>query len=389
MRPWALLRLWLLLLWRGGAAEAARLMLASAYPYFATDAGPLRWSDATQLNALHRALWVEVAPRGIRFVEDGGTPFEEKEEGTPCEVRTHGALCQTANATLFVSIDFVDHAVQVPWTADDTHDAVARAYIEQTHDACAEHGEGRTLLRLSSDARMTVTACDVVDGQLVAQWHVGAGRMRLTGQTFGPMAYGVMLLQAAACLYLATLSETPRGTSAAVAGVVAGCVAAAAHGIPFVTHDDARFFWCVGAWALCLAASGWCVDDEGQRREACLHALSMLACAVNRTPENAYAGLLALVLAVRLWDKLLRWERWLYYVDEDDYGAPTVACAWVHAVDCVLSAPIVLGGARVGLAPLFRSASDARWPLFAGTGLYMCFVFALYRQPKRAPFLVS
>jgi hypothetical protein len=386
-------------------------MLTSAYPFFATDAGPLRWSDATYLNALHRALWVEVAPRGIRFVErETSRDPSEDLRGTPCLVRTHGALCQTANATLFVSSEFSAHPVQVPWMASASHDAVARAYIDQTHDACAEHGEGRLLLWSGADnnnnnassmpPRMTVTACDVMDGQLVALWDVGVGRMRLTGQTFGPMAYGVMLLQAAACLYVTTLPKTPSGASAVVVGLVGGCVAAAAHGIQFVTVNDARFFWCIGAWALCLAICGWCVDDAAQRREACLHALSMMACAVHRTPENAYAGLLALVLAVRFWDKVLRWERWLSMTmmqgdenvklekreeeEPENEDMPTGVCALVHAVDCLLSAPILLGGARVGLAPLFQSASDARWPLFAGTGLYMCFVFALYRRRGEA-----
>ena len=370
----------LLLLLLCCGAKASRLMLANVYPFLTTDVGPMRWSDAIQLNALHRALWVEVAPRGIRFVELDAAPHADG--GTPCEVATRGALCQTANATLFVSSDFSAHALEVPWRAAASHDPVAGAYIDQTHDACAEHGEGRLLLRPTEAAdRMTVTACDVVDGHLVALWDVDTGRLRLTGQTFGPMAYFVMLLEAAACLYLATLPQSPKKTSAVVAGVVGGCVAAAAHGIQFATAHDARFFWGIGAWALCLATSGWWLDDEAQRREACLHALSMMACAVNRTPENAYAGLLALVLAVRFWDKVLRWERWLSTHASE---APTGGRALVHALDCVLSAPVLLGGARTGLAPLFLSVSDARWPLFAGTGLYMCFVLALYRQGSDA-----
>jgi hypothetical protein len=314
------------------------------------------------------------------------------------------ALCQTANATLFVSSDFSAEAIQVTTVALASHDAVARAYIEQTEDACADHGVGRRLLLLGGNAsnhdnrsssssaspliiRMTVTACDVMDGHLVALWDVGAGGLRLTGQTFGPMAYGAMLLQAAAALYLATLAAPPPATSAVVGGLVAGCVAAAVRGeLRFVTTDDARFFWCVGAWALFLASSGWCLDDAAQRGEACLHALSLMACAVNRTPENAYAGLLALVLAVRLWDKVLQWERWLYasssLLADDEAPPPKGLRALVHGVDCVLSAPVLLGGARIGLAPSFF-ATEARWPFFAGTGLYICFVFATHRLRSR------
>ena len=293
---------------------------------------------------------------------------------TQCEDRVPDALCQTLNATLFVSYDFNASDIHVPFLAQTEHDIVAKAYIDQTHEVCAEHGGGRILME--KGAHMTVTACDVIDGHLVAIWEADSGQIRLTGQTFGPMAYGAMLIQAAVCLYLATLKVSPQATSAVVIGLVAGCVSAAVlHGIQFISVDDARFFWCVGAWALCLAISGWCADDAEQRCEACLHALSMLACAVYRTPENAYAGLLALVLAVRMWDKVLRWERWLY---NGGAGAPEGWRAVVCAVDCLLSAPILLGGARVGLAPSF--VSEARWPFFAGTGLYICFVFATHRN---------
>ena len=65
----------------------------------------------------------------------------------------------------------------------------------------------------------------------------------------------------------------------------------------------------------------------------------------------------------------------------EEEKAPVGLCALVYGLDCLVSAPILLGGARIGLAPSFV-ASSARWPLFAGTGLYICFVFAMHRRAR-------
>ena len=412
-------------------AAAYRIMLGpSAYPYLATETGAtLRWADAERLALLHRARWVEVAPRGIRVGVDvaAATAMRRWSDPVPCALSpaatAEHALCATARAVLLPSPAALGSAEESnyssPSLADSSYyvvgaffgafgaegaeafDAVAEAYARA--DACALHGVGRVLPGApgapgavgagNNNNNYTVTACDVMDGHLVALFDLDAQTVRLAPQTFGPMAYSAVLLASVGCLFFATAISS--SSSSAGSGASGGAAARAAltalalvsacallvlvHGAPFVTDADGRFFWAECAFAVFLAVRARATANEAQGGEACAHALAAMACAVYRTPENAYAGLLCAVLLVRLWGKLLAWPP----------PAPAAqartaqAFFFFEAADILGSTALTAWGARIGVAPQFAPAS-ARFPFFAGVALFISFVFALQRHQPLA-----
>jgi hypothetical protein len=365
------------------------MLTSASYPFLTTETNSvLEWSDAAHLQRLYRALWIEVAPRGVRLITEGQrwAPARRWSARTPC-APTPYALCRSNQSRLFPSQDSPFDVMDRDSARALLTDPIARSYALE--DSCLDHGQGRALLNPNVSAPFyTVTACDIMNGHLVALWDADADGIQLAPQTFGPMAYCVVLLEAVACLYFATTIASHQSASsessvyaasASALCLVLSCILLASiHGVPFVVDADARHFGCVCAVAVYLALAAMVWMDTAQAGEACVHALSAMVCAIYRSPENAYAGLLAIVLAVRLWDKLLQWERWFYSTCPTIVPPSTSARAWAHAFDCLFTAPILVAGTRLGLAPQF-DLSAARWPFFAGVSAYISFVFALQR----------
>lgn len=383
------------------------LLTSSAYPFLSTETGAtLRWSEGARLRMLYMVSHIEIAPRGVRVLYAQHAPRGRRwNTPTACSATTDG-LCASNQSLLFPSppiqgslllIDDANRSSALmngegPFIVTDPKaagahltDPLAQAYA--LADQCVDHGVGRAFVDPAVDPWMyTVTACDAMEGHMVALWSESDATVRLSPQTFGPMAYCVMLLQAVLCMYFATSiasfvdnpKSAPQYASGSAVFMVVSCfLLDGVHGVPFVTSSDANCFWISGLFALYLSACAVLWGDASQAGEACVHALGTMACAVYRTPENAYAGLLALILAVRLWDKLLQWERWLYHAS----GAKTIpegGRAWAMGIECVLSAPVLLCCARVGLATQFDP--PARWPFFAGVAAYISFAFSLQRS---------
>ena len=371
----------LLFLLLGGGTLAERILLTNvSYPHLTTETNALlRWGEAQRLQTLHGARWIEVAPRGIRIVpgdsaESLGARWSPP---TPC-VAVPDALCATPQGLLFPSPSplalgfFNNYVVVSPALARRTltRDPIALAYA--TEDACAMHGIGRVLMAEPAPPSSlagnyyyyTATACDVMEGHLVALYDTFEGTVRLAPQTLGPMGYCVVLLQAVACLYFATSTSTPAAAAIAAATLaMSNALVAGVHGIPFLLAEDAAFFWAQNLFAFATALLPM-PDNNNAAQDACIHALSATACAVYRTTENAYEGIVGAVLLVRAWAKLLR-------------ATPSAA------IDSALTWGLVLWGARLGVAPQLGSPRE-RWPFFAGLALYISLAFAVMMQNANA-----
>ena len=365
----------LLLLFVGGGwwrllppAGAARILLTNlSYPHLTTETGALlRWGEAARLQSVHRARWIEVAPRGIRLVADDGAAGGGRRwsDPTPC-APVADALCATPHALLFPSpspSSAAPSSAYAYYVVDGAsplirNDSVAVAYARE--DACALHGAGRVFVPGGTQVLWgyTVTACDVMEGHLVALYDTVEGTVRLAPQTLGPMAYCILLLQAAGCLYCATSAPSRFATYAAASLAVSNALVAAIHGVPFLLQQDAAFFWVQDAFALASAFT--------HGRDACIHALSATACAVYRSTENAYAGIVCTILLVRAWAGLLRLSPH-------------------RAVQCAATWGIVLWQARIGVAPQLGGPRE-RWPFLAGLALYISLAFAVRRHHHHHP----
>jgi hypothetical protein len=362
----------LLLLLLQHQADASRILLTNtSYPHFSTETGALlRWGESQRLQNVHSARWIEVAPRGIRLVADGQTGGGRRWSApTPC-LPIADALCATPRGLLFPSPPMLADAQTLAYYAMSpalaeralVNDSVALAYAME--NACALHGAGRVLVdeSLSLDGlgyAYTATACDVMEGHLVALYDTVENTVRLAPQTLGPMAYCITLLQAVACLYYATSSSSRHAPAlVALSLTISNALVTLVHGVPFLLVEDAAFFWCQALFAAASAVAALACGGADSA-DACVHALSATACVVYRSTENAYSGLVCAVLLVRAWTRLLQ-------------------VTPAHALDCALAWGLVLWQARIGVAPQLGAPRE-RWPFFAGLALYISLVFARRR----------
>ena len=310
--------------------------------------------------------------------------------------------------------------------------SVALAYAVQ--DACKTDGNGRTVrgwppnnnnVSTSSATGVwdalaalthTVTACDMMDGSLVAVYDVQGERVWLLPQTLGTMSYCTMVVQAMACLYFATMIATSEQQQEGARGAVLAAGAAlwtvasllavyACHGIPFLTDSDRAHFGVTVGIAACLGVvTFFGTHRPEQGAEACVYALMAMSNAVYRSAENPYAGIVCAVLLVRQWQKAFRfaeeghssYEYYYYYYEEkeenDDKkkssltikGGETTSTTirrappgWLALMDLTLTSIALCFSAAVGLAP---QCAPERWPFYCGIAIYMTFAAAYQRQ---------
>ena len=215
----------------------------------------------------------------------------------------------------------------------------------------------------ASEASYTVTACDVMQGHLVAVYDTTDGTLHLLTQSFGPMAYFGVIVQSVLCLYYATASSSLTNAPALVAlWLQASCaLLLVTQGVPFLTAADAMHAVLWLAVGIALALHSWLAHAEDEGTEACLYALGSLATLMYRTPEHAYAGVLCAVLVVRQWEKLLLVKKRKSPLF--NLFLTTVALATL---------------ADTGVAP--QCTPPERWPFYAGLGVYMGFALALLRS---------
>lgn len=330
----------------GGAYRIA-LSANGGTPFLQTVNGDgIAWSSPEYSRLIQLGSLVEVSARGIRIV--GGCSRRALAGGS------RGPLAATACNSSRRALCVTDEGLVLPSSPPTSAASPATAMVEGRPSAlkdpvlrllalsgaclAPDAGRGRVFFS-SSHARpgnntggdggmamaqhshrppvnYTVTACDVLLGTYVLT--LSEGVLSVYRQTFGPMAYLLVLISAAisvAAIASACGAIEEEGKGLLLFGfnaLLSACVCmlvAGVWGVPFHCDSDMQHFWMTAA--MCAAYSLLVFRAPRRATRACLiaaslHALDASICALYRTPETPYASILALVFAVRLWSRVFR-----------------------------------------------------------------------------------
>ena len=208
-------------------------------------------------------------------------------------------------------------------------DDALRTFSSET--AChGEHqGTGRAYAPVSA---YSVTSCDVMGGKYIVVYHKDNESVFVYPQSFGPIAYLLILTSATistgSITYLSK-SETPSSTSVNTTSLfhryipymilvnsLSSILVAAAiflrDKIHFHTLEDGMVFWIgivsgllYGLFVPLLRKTDTITKQwkNSFQIDCCMYALESIATALYRTPENPYASILIFFMACRLWEK--------------------------------------------------------------------------------------
>jgi len=347
------LALWLLLL-VAPSLQARRIALTDSdtpTPLLSTGANnvPVLWGGSNMIRWLHESQTVEIGARGIRFVDSLCTAARTPTE--PCE-STHLALCETVSGLLFPSA-IGDGIMVTGMVNPKLNSSASQQYADAASTSCDStfdgSGTGRTVVMTMPV--YTASACDVMQGHLVTIF--SAGRVMVVPQTFGPMAYTVVLLATLICIYGASATAETWSLVICAAGTLTCCLVYAVSGIPFLTIEDETHFW----FSVVSTVLALCFRSP----DACLCMLGTIANTLYRSPETPYAAIFVTALAVRAWQKIRS-------------AASTKNSSVWTSLDLLFTVTYLCLTAEIGLVPQFADRED--WPIYGGVGAFAAFLIA-------------
>lgn len=313
------------------------------------------WSNVFLGKLLHKSDLIEVGPRGVRFIQQlyYDNLFEYGAMATSNEcTASKMALCQVSSNEGWVLPS------EGSWTpppifnitsqSNLLKDNVMRAFASET--AC--HGETQGAGRAyTTSVQYSITSCDILQGKMLIVYHKQSKTVIAYPQSFGPIAYLLILLSAAVSTggitYLTKISAN--GNNAieekqitdvsgasyismfiimnALSSIVVCAAVFAESKIHFHTTGDELVFWngiwSGGFYSVIILFSLFFPDVYEQpnnkgpqsksiiqilRRsfeiDSCVYALEIISIALYRTPENPYTSILSFYSAVRLWEKV-------------------------------------------------------------------------------------
>jgi hypothetical protein len=343
-------------------------------PYLWSNNAALQWNSADMMRLLHQSQAVEVGARGVRFVGAGLQPSVDLKFTAQdrCNGSSSGALCDTGNGLLFPSSGAIV-VTGLPSAADGVHfleNHVARMLAQET--ACNERGDGRVVVM--NETVYTASACDVMQGRYVALFWPGRDEVALLPQTFGPMAYTMILVTCIICIYGASSLEQSSwqkyvtwGVSAA--GTLACILLYAISGITFLTVEDEAHFWMSVIGTIFIIISDIvAVRYFGTEKiliqhvkgiDLCIYMLGSIADALYRSPETPYAAIFVTGLAIRAWQKIFS-----VFFDIKDNTAASVAVL-LHVKLCYNLIYLCL---TIESGLVCQYVDDEDWPVYGGMG---------------------
>ena len=151
--------------------------------------------------------------------------------------------------------------------------------------------------------------------------------------------------------------------------------------IPFVTVEDRTHLELTASIGLLFALHALVIADDDatttaagcHAKAACMHALDTIACAMYRTSETPYAGILCAVFVTLLWIKVFRGQS-SHWQSSHWPSAVLLLSGCIQWLELQLSVVHVAYLAEVGVRPQFTHAED--WPFYAVVGLYLTYVVA-------------
>jgi hypothetical protein len=294
-----------------------------------------------------------------------------------------------AEGTLFPSA--VERIVVTGIPNVQFENAVMQAFADA--DACDEMGVGRQVQL--NETVYTVSACDIMQGHLVVVFQPTDGEIIIISQTFGPMAYTVVLITCLICIYGASALEQTAWQkyltwAVSAAGTLACCILYQTSGILFLTTEDEIHFWMsiIGTCFIITAdmvVTYYARNDTNNKLlmqhvkgiDLCIYMLGSITDCLYRSPETPYASLFVIALAIRAWQKI-------YTLCFDLKEKNSVVVAWLLHVKLIYNLVYMCLTVEVGLICQFNERDD--WPIYAGIGALATFLAAWSaRMPVPVP----
>ena len=351
-------------------------------PYLWTNNAALQWNSAEMVRLLHQSQMVEVGARGVRFVKAGLQPLDDLKFAVQdrCNSSSTSALCDTGNGLLFPSSGTIVVTGLPSHEGVFLENRVARTLAQET--ACAERGDGRAVVM--KETVYTASACDIMQGHYVALYLPNQDEIALLPQTFGPMAYTMILVTCVICIYGASSLEQSSWQkyvtwSVSAAGTLACILLYAVSGIAFLTvADEAHFWMSVMGTILIIASDIVAVQYFGTEKlmmqhvkgiDLCIYMLGSIADALYRGPENPYAALFVVGLAIRAWQKIFT----VFFDIKERTTTSTVVVTLLHVKLCYNLIYLCLT-IENGLVCQYEDEED--WPVYGGMGALATFLAA-------------
>ena len=254
---------------------------------------PFTWSNVYLGKLLHGSSLVEVGPRGVRFIlyQTGDTLLRREQETVAC-LPSSTALCAMPNGDRVLPSFVRDEVFPVASTAQNPQ-------LKQLAESQGCDWEGKGIGRYFAGTTLyTVTACDVVQGTHGILYE--KNRMSVYEQTFGPLAYLVILISAT--INVTALGSPMRKNEIALCNAALGivaCLLVHLRGlVHFYTLEDEMLFL-----GTCACGLGYLVLLKNQP-EGYTMALSCIASTLYRTQETPYAPIIAYVMGYQVWVKI-------------------------------------------------------------------------------------
>ena len=179
-------------------------------------------------------------------------------------------------------------------------------------------------------------------------------------QTLGPMAYTATIVCALASLYFLGAKDAKRENSKKASATLAAALCFVK--VPlFPTQSDEVHFWAS------LAMTAFAAFYNESDTDVCMFALISLADAIYRTPETPYAAIICVMLAIRMWNRVI------------DMAAAGEITVW-RKIDFLSVMVYTLFTAETAMVPQFEHQED--WPIYGGTAAYVTFAVAFMRAYK-------
>ena len=400
--PFLIMPFIIIIIFGGGATEGKRIALTDSdtpTPFLCTGASneQVQWSGALMMRLIHQAQVVEVGARGIRFVDARWFPssiYEHHRDGIKdsCESTPH-ALCRTPAGLLFPTSEesVLVTGQLVPVFNSSLAERFALESVEACNGAYEGGGQGRTVV--IDQAIYTASACDVMQGHLVTMFKPQTSEALLVPQTFGPMAYTVILAAALLCIYGASSADNNNSKQrwltlgVCAAATIACCMVYGLSGIPFLTIEDEIHFWMAiaGTLSFCAVDCGLLLlDDDADAKtrgakpystkvvtpDVSIYMLGAIADALYRTPETPYAGIFVVAFAIRTWQKSIA----LFLFNAPASSSSTMVLLTLMHLDLLYSTLFMCLTTEIGFVPQFADRED--WPIYAGVGGFATFLAA-------------
>lgn len=369
------------------------------------------WSSSFLGRLLHQSVMVEIGPRGVRFIRhhdrqnllEGESLIGWVQHSAEC-LPSDVSLCRLGTDGWFLPSEgkwAPPVTFEITSNASSLQNAVMQAFAEET--AC--HGEnlGAGRVYTSRIASYTVTSCDILHGNLLVVYVKGEKSVFLYHQTFGPIAYLLILLSATLSTgAIASLSVDAKATSSAavtlqneqqslkdqvemywtsnapmifdinaLCSIVVCCLIYIRHRVHFHNLEDALVFWLSAASGCIYILLSFKMETKLRRRsceiDGCMYSLATIAISLYRTPETPYVSILVFFMACRIWTKVFMFC----------HGVVEATGSFIIFLDMVISVINYNLLCEIGLKPQF--VLDDVWPFYCALMLFLTYSLIKYQ----------